>query len=213
MQDELFLDLLWSDPHEGRGLVASERGDGIVKFGSDTVRDFLRRSGCELLVRSHECPPGAKNATFCASYTFKRSFYQDRLGTNIEKALKTEWRFFILGEPGHAPGYVKHHGGKTYTIFSASNYCGYRGNRGAVMIFDDRMRFDIEEHMAPSLEEQAAMYARESSSSPTGSDRTRIGRGGGGAALSRQASASELSRQQSDGMDAVIIQRLQQVRK
>jgi serine/threonine-protein phosphatase 5 len=68
MQDELFLDLLWSDPHEGRGLVASERGDGIVKFGSDTVRDFLRRSGCELLVRSHECPPGAKNATFCASY-------------------------------------------------------------------------------------------------------------------------------------------------
>ena len=81
------------------------------------------------------------------------------------------------------------------------------------MIFDDRMRKVIEEHMAPSLEEQAAMYARESSSSPTGSDRTRIGRGGGGAALSRQASASELSRQQSDGMDAVIIQRLQQVRK
>jgi hypothetical protein len=96
MQDELFLDLLWSDPHEGRGLVASERGDGIVKFGSDTVRDFLRRSGCELLVRSHECPPGAKDATFCASYTFKRSFYQDRLGTNIGKALKTEWRFSFL---------------------------------------------------------------------------------------------------------------------
>jgi hypothetical protein len=31
---------------------------------------------------------GAKNATFCAIYVQNVSFYQDRLGTNIGKALK-----------------------------------------------------------------------------------------------------------------------------
>ena len=31
---------------------------------------------------------GAKNATFCAIYIQNRTFYQDRLGTNIGKALK-----------------------------------------------------------------------------------------------------------------------------
>jgi hypothetical protein len=95
MQDELFLDLLWSDPHEGRGLVASERGDGIVKFGSDTVRDFLRRSGCELLVRSHECPPGAKNATFCASYTFKRSFLPRQARDTHRESTQNRVAFFF----------------------------------------------------------------------------------------------------------------------
>ena len=37
---------------------------------------------------------GAKNATFCAIYTLKRSFYHDRLGTNIGK-VETRVAFFL----------------------------------------------------------------------------------------------------------------------
>jgi hypothetical protein len=41
---------------------------------------------------------GAKHATFCAICIQKRPFYQDRLGTNIGKALKKEWlRFPYVG--------------------------------------------------------------------------------------------------------------------
>ena len=72
------------------------------------------------------------------------------------------------------------------------------------MVFDDGMKHDIDEYMAPSLAEQAEMHRR--TVSPRGG--TVSPRGGGG--LSRQVSTSELSRQQSDGMDTVIIQRLQQ---
>jgi hypothetical protein len=36
---------------------------------------------------------GAKNVTFCAIYTQKRSFYRDRLGTNIGKALQKRVAF------------------------------------------------------------------------------------------------------------------------
>ncbi len=62
------------------------------------------------------------------------------------------------------------------------------------MIFDENMEFEIDEYYAPPLAEQVRGAA--------GSQR----RGGG--RLSRQASASELSRQQSDGMDQVILSRL-----
>jgi hypothetical protein len=33
---------------------------------------------------------GEKNVTFCAIYILKRSFYQDRLGTNIGKTPKKD---------------------------------------------------------------------------------------------------------------------------
>ncbi len=62
------------------------------------------------------------------------------------------------------------------------------------MIFDDAMEFEIDEYYAPPLAEQARGAAES-------------GHRGAGR-LSRQASASELSRQQSDGMDQVILSRL-----
>eukprot|EP01046_Picozoa_sp_COSAG06_P023425 COSAG06_NODE_1859_length_8205_cov_15.172095_6_plen_96_part_00 len=37
-----------------------------------------------------------KRISFCAIYTYKRSFYQDRLGTNIGKALKKRDAFSYL---------------------------------------------------------------------------------------------------------------------
>lgn len=93
----------------------------------------------------------------------------------------------------------RHHSGKTYTIFSASNYTGNRGNRGSVMVFDDAMDFEIDEYQAPSLSDQAGLYNSRAAAQPSG-----------GGELTRQESKSQRSRHQSDGMDAVILQRLRE---
>jgi hypothetical protein len=45
---------------------------------------------------------GAKNATFCAIYILKRTFYQDRLGTNIGKPQKRVAFCAGAGAPGAA---------------------------------------------------------------------------------------------------------------
>ena len=58
LDDQLFADIIWSDPHEGNGIKSNERGEGVVTYGRDVVASFLRASGCTMLVRSHECPPG-----------------------------------------------------------------------------------------------------------------------------------------------------------
>lgn len=34
-------------------------------------------------------------------------------------------------------GYAQHHNGQVLTVFSAPNYCGQVGNRGALIRFDD----------------------------------------------------------------------------
>jgi hypothetical protein len=75
------------------------------------------------------------------------------------------------------------------------------------MVFDHAMEFEIDEYLAPPLAEQARMHQR--AMTPRGG-RERADAPGGGGGLTRQASTSELSRQQSDGMDTVVIQRLQQ---
>ncbi|CAJ1441855.1 unnamed protein product [Effrenium voratum] len=52
----LFTDLLWADPHSGiPGLCSSQRGDGIVTFGSDITQRFLQSNDLNLVIRSHEC--------------------------------------------------------------------------------------------------------------------------------------------------------------
>ena len=64
--------------------------------------------------------------------------------------------------PHGSRGYMSHHGGRCYTVFSASNYCGRTGNYGSVALFFNRNRhhrqqleFKIQEHFAPSLEDLA----------------------------------------------------------
>ena len=37
--------------------------------------------------------------------------------------------------PPSNKGYEVRHNGRCVTVFSASNYCGHRGNSGAVMVF------------------------------------------------------------------------------
>ncbi|KAH9598391.1 Calcineurin-like phosphoesterase domain [Trypanosoma melophagium] len=53
-EDEIFQDLLWSDPvEELQGWRESQRGAG-VEFGPDVTHEFLKNNGLELVVRSHE---------------------------------------------------------------------------------------------------------------------------------------------------------------
>lgn len=46
-------DLLWSDPREEEGWVDSTRGAGI-RFGPDVTRNFVKKNGLDLIIRSHE---------------------------------------------------------------------------------------------------------------------------------------------------------------
>ncbi|KPI83211.1 serine/threonine protein phosphatase-like protein [Leptomonas seymouri] len=53
-EDEIFQDLLWSDPVEDiKGWRESQRGAG-VEFGADVTNEFLDNNKLELVVRSHE---------------------------------------------------------------------------------------------------------------------------------------------------------------
>nr|CCC46532.1 putative Ser/Thr protein phosphatase, fragment [Trypanosoma vivax Y486] len=58
-EDEIFQDLLWSDPVEDlQGWRESHRGAG-VEFGPDLTHEFLNNNGLELVIRSHcECERG-----------------------------------------------------------------------------------------------------------------------------------------------------------
>eukprot|EP01100_Stratorugosa_tubuloviscum_P003239 TRINITY_DN1771_c1_g1_i1.p1 TRINITY_DN1771_c1_g1~~TRINITY_DN1771_c1_g1_i1.p1 ORF type:complete len:483 (+),score=177.07 TRINITY_DN1771_c1_g1_i1:108-1556(+) len=49
----LMSDLLWSDPHNGNGRIASKRGVG-TSFGADITAQFCHNNNLDLIVRSHE---------------------------------------------------------------------------------------------------------------------------------------------------------------
>ena len=53
-----------------------------------------------------------KRHLLCAIYILKRTFYQDRLGTNIGKALKKEWRFSQV----YLPYYHYHTPAESYPV-------------------------------------------------------------------------------------------------
>jgi diadenosine tetraphosphatase ApaH/serine/threonine PP2A family protein phosphatase len=58
---QVVMDILWSDPTPHDSVLGAppnpERGNGgqMFHFGPDRVSSFLSSSGCELLVRSHQC--------------------------------------------------------------------------------------------------------------------------------------------------------------
>eukprot|EP00922_Rhytidocystis_sp_ex-Travisia-forbesii_P032363 GHVS01048091.1.p1 GENE.GHVS01048091.1~~GHVS01048091.1.p1 ORF type:complete len:1000 (-),score=105.05 GHVS01048091.1:214-3213(-) len=60
--------------------------------------------------------------------------------------------------PSNLRGFEPVHDGRCVTLFSASNYCGTTGNYGGVIIFEPDMSFEIQEYMAPSLEEIDELY-------------------------------------------------------
>ena len=107
------LDFLWSDPHEGRGLQPNARGGNTLMFGGDVTVDLLAREGLALLVRSHDWPRDNRPH----GYHWCQQGHQ-RTGKNGGK---------IEMLPGQRSVCL--------TLFTASDYCGGCGNRGAVVVF------------------------------------------------------------------------------
>eukprot|EP01071_Lankesteria_metandrocarpae_P008624 Lankesteria_metandrocarpae@DN5006_c0_g1_i3.p1 len=60
--------------------------------------------------------------------------------------------------PVNLRGFEPLHEGYCVTLFSASNYCGTTGNLGGVIIFEPDMAFEIQEYMAPSLEDIKSLH-------------------------------------------------------
>jgi protein phosphatase len=54
--------------------------------------------------------------------------------------------------PSSNKGYEVRHSGRLVTVFSASNYCGHRGNTGAVMVFQKDLKYTFQEHQPLDLE-------------------------------------------------------------
>jgi len=117
IQDQVFQDLLWSDPTEELGTQTNPRGTGIL-WGPDITQRFLHRTGLKWIIRSH-------------------------------------------GVPENRQGWMEHHLGLVFTVFSASNYAGTRQNFGAVAILQrgaateeaQGLQVRFEEHYAPAAEE------------------------------------------------------------
>ncbi|EPT25249.1 serine/threonine protein phosphatase [Toxoplasma gondii ME49] len=61
--------------------------------------------------------------------------------------------------PTNLRGFEPVHDGRCVTLFSASNYCGTTGNFGGVIIFEANLSFEIQEYMAPSLEEIQMLHS------------------------------------------------------
>lgn len=55
VKDQVFSDLLWSDPTDQRGKFKSERGIGI-RFGPDLTTNFCMQNKLRFIVRSHQLP-------------------------------------------------------------------------------------------------------------------------------------------------------------
>ncbi|KAL4172734.1 hypothetical protein KRP22_007897 [Phytophthora ramorum] len=94
--DELFTNLLWSDPRDANGWSPSSRGAG-VEFGPDITKAFCTKNGINLVIRSHECREEGFEIThdgllvtvfsassYCASQTNKGAYVQLQLGEDNE---------------------------------------------------------------------------------------------------------------------------------
>jgi hypothetical protein len=56
-EDTLLFDALWSDPHDGDGVVASDNRGGVsIQFGKDMTKAFCERNGVQSVIRSHQLP-------------------------------------------------------------------------------------------------------------------------------------------------------------
>ncbi|EOA37677.1 hypothetical protein CARUB_v10012319mg [Capsella rubella] len=51
-------DTLWSDPTVGdsvMGITSNTRGEGVISFGPDIVKEFCKRNKLQMIIRAHEC--------------------------------------------------------------------------------------------------------------------------------------------------------------
>ncbi len=92
-EDQIFEEILWSDPVSTPGRSVTNRGAGIG-FGPDVTHSFLQRNNLSLVIRSHE----------------------------------------VVSQ-----GYHVTHDYHLITVFSASNYCGFYNNFGAIIVLTENL--------------------------------------------------------------------------
>eukprot|EP00397_Hematodinium_sp_SG-2012_P007711 GEMP01007761.1.p1 GENE.GEMP01007761.1~~GEMP01007761.1.p1 ORF type:complete len:827 (+),score=138.18 GEMP01007761.1:133-2613(+) len=54
--------------------------------------------------------------------------------------------------PKNKDGAFFHHDNRLVTVFSASNYCGWYGNQGGVLIFQPNLQYQVDRHFSPTFE-------------------------------------------------------------
>ncbi len=104
--DCIMMDLLWSDPHQDKGIIHNPRGPNIVSFGGDVTENWLQKEGLVLLIRSHDWPKNNKPH----GYHWKQKQYG-------QKIRRLEGQESICLE-----------------VFTASDYCGTSGNNGSLVV-------------------------------------------------------------------------------
>jgi len=76
-------------------------------------------------------------------------------GPDVTQQFLTENRLELIIRSHQMPetykGFHEHHGGKLFTVFSASNYCGVCQNEGAVMLIHQGGRYEAVPFFAPSF--------------------------------------------------------------
>lgn len=102
-------DLLWADPHDGTGCKKSDRGESLMRFGSDITQRFLEANQFSLVIRSHELKQNGfewHHGQQCLT-VFSAPLYSDannnmgavvRLHADGQQPLKPEIRVFRAGE-------------------------------------------------------------------------------------------------------------------
>lgn len=148
-EDEIFQDLLWSDPVEDiKGWRESQRGAG-VEFGCDVTTEFLQNNNLELVVRSHEeCLSGCEEhhnkkllTVFSASnYDGPDSNYGaicTFIGDNIDPAFHTYQMFEEEYEEQQVVSLADSFALTTPTVMRPNSFAG--ANNNASNTFTNRM--------------------------------------------------------------------------
>ena len=120
----LLCDLIWSDPDKDvEGWGENDRGVSFT-YGSDVVKQFLRKHDLDLIVRAHQVVEDG--------YEVSRPVFATSSVVPFPCSARASLPPLLLPPQFFA-------GRELVTLFSAPNYCGEFDNAGAVMAVDESL--------------------------------------------------------------------------
>lgn len=161
-QNQIISGLLWSDPAQDcqRGCVSSPRGCGY-SFGEDVTRHFLEINNNLKYTPTFHRKPGRFGKMLSTGLGtprrrgdlkvlrmdnfFNSSFGSSGMGMSRSTMIppseifpmeSRKLHFLLRAHQCVSNGYQWSHMGKVLTLFSAPNYCGLSGNKGAIAILN-----------------------------------------------------------------------------